>query len=150
MVCQFYFLMLGFSDKQRKRRSDCSRRSSLIWVYAVWSWPFMNIQDIYSRQRTAGSEIASFWPIKACWWGNFLGHKMLAINKGHLKDCSFDANNCQIYFSQFAIKALKLCHGLRPIRLCPWARHFILCLVLVQPRKMGHPDMTEKLLTPGT
>ena len=32
--------------------------------------------------------------------------------------------------------------------LCPWRSHFILCLVLVQPRKTGkHPDMTEKLLT---
>ena len=30
--------------------------------------------------------------------------------------------------------------------LCPLAIHFILCLVLVQPRKT-HPDMTEKLLT---
>ena len=28
---------------------------------------------------------------------------------------------------------------------CPWARHFILCLVLVQPRKTC-PDMTEKML----
>ena len=28
--------------------------------------------------------------------------------------------------------------------LCPCARHFINCLVLVQPRKTGnHPDMTE-------
>ena len=26
--------------------------------------------------------------------------------------------------------------------LCPWARHFILCLVLVQPRKT-HNDMAE-------
>ena len=32
--------------------------------------------------------------------------------------------------------------------LCPWARHFICCLVLVQPRKI-RLDMTEKLL-PGT
>ena len=31
------------------------------------------------------------------------------------------------------------------IALCPWARHFILCLVLVQPKKI-HPDMTEQLL----
>ena len=32
--------------------------------------------------------------------------------------------------------------------LCPLARHFILCLVLVQPRKTGkHPDMAEKLFT---
>ena len=32
--------------------------------------------------------------------------------------------------------------------LCPCARHFILCLVLVQPRKTGnHPKMAEKLLT---
>ena len=32
--------------------------------------------------------------------------------------------------------------------LCSLARHFILCLVLVQPRKTGkHPDMAEKLLT---
>ena len=32
--------------------------------------------------------------------------------------------------------------------LCPWARHFILCLVLVQPRKTGKcPYMAEKLLT---
>ena len=30
--------------------------------------------------------------------------------------------------------------------LCPWARHFILCLVLVQPRKT-FPDITETLLT---
>ena len=31
--------------------------------------------------------------------------------------------------------------------LCPWANTF-LCLVLVQPRKMGKPpDMTEKVLT---
>ena len=30
--------------------------------------------------------------------------------------------------------------------LCPWASHFNLSLVLVQPRKT-HPDMTEKLLT---
>ena len=30
--------------------------------------------------------------------------------------------------------------------LCPWARHFILCFVLVQPRKI-RPDITEKLLT---
>ena len=30
--------------------------------------------------------------------------------------------------------------------LCPWARHFILCLVLVQLRKT-YPDMTEKMLT---
>ena len=30
--------------------------------------------------------------------------------------------------------------------LCPWATHFIPCLVLVQPRET-HPDMTEKLLT---
>ena len=30
--------------------------------------------------------------------------------------------------------------------LCPLARHFILCLFLVQPRKTC-PDMTEKLLT---
>ena len=29
--------------------------------------------------------------------------------------------------------------------LCPWARHFIGCLVLVQLRKT-HPDRTEKLL----
>ena len=28
--------------------------------------------------------------------------------------------------------------------LCPFARHFILCLVLVQPRQTC-PDMTEKL-----
>ena len=31
------------------------------------------------------------------------------------------------------------------IVVCSWARHFILCLVLVQPRKC--PNMTEKLLT---
>ena len=32
--------------------------------------------------------------------------------------------------------------------LCPSARHFILCLVLVQSRKMGNcPDMTKTLLT---
>ena len=32
--------------------------------------------------------------------------------------------------------------------LCPWARHFIGCLILFQPRKTGnHPDMTRKLLT---
>ena len=30
--------------------------------------------------------------------------------------------------------------------LCPWTRHFIRCLVLVQLRKT-RPDMTEKLLT---
>ena len=31
--------------------------------------------------------------------------------------------------------------------LCPWARRFTLCLVLVQPRKTGNfPDMTERLL----
>ena len=30
--------------------------------------------------------------------------------------------------------------------LCPWAWHFILCLVLVQPWKT-HPNMTENLLT---
>ena len=30
--------------------------------------------------------------------------------------------------------------------LCPLARHFIHCLVLVQPRKTC-PDMTKKLLT---
>ena len=30
--------------------------------------------------------------------------------------------------------------------LCPLARYFISCLVLVQPRK-NHPDMTEKMLT---
>ena len=30
--------------------------------------------------------------------------------------------------------------------MCPWARHFIFCLVLVQTWKT-HPDMTEKLLT---
>ena len=29
---------------------------------------------------------------------------------------------------------------------CPLARHFILCLVLVQPRNT-HPHMTEKMLT---
>ena len=32
--------------------------------------------------------------------------------------------------------------------LCPWERHFILCLVLVQPRKT-RPDITERLLTGG-
>ena len=32
--------------------------------------------------------------------------------------------------------------------LCPQARHFILCLALVQHRKTGHcPNVTEKLLT---
>ena len=32
--------------------------------------------------------------------------------------------------------------------LCPGARHFILCLVLVQPKNTGnHSDMTEKSLT---
>ena len=32
--------------------------------------------------------------------------------------------------------------------LCPWASHFIPCLVLIQSRKTGNrPDMTEKLLT---
>ena len=32
--------------------------------------------------------------------------------------------------------------------LCPWARQFIPCLVLVQPRKTGNClDMTENLLT---
>ena len=30
--------------------------------------------------------------------------------------------------------------------LCPWARHLILCLVLIQPRKT-RPDMTENVLT---
>ena len=30
--------------------------------------------------------------------------------------------------------------------LCPWARHFILCLVLVKPKKT-RPNMMEKLLT---
>ena len=30
--------------------------------------------------------------------------------------------------------------------LCPWVKHFILCLVLAQPRKT-HPKVTEKLLT---
>ena len=30
--------------------------------------------------------------------------------------------------------------------LCPWARHFILCLVLLKPTKTS-PGMTEKLLT---
>ena len=35
--------------------------------------------------------------------------------------------------------------------LCPLARHFIRCLVLVQPRKTeNRPDMTEKLLTGTT
>ena len=30
--------------------------------------------------------------------------------------------------------------------LCPFARHFISCLLLVQTRKTGnHPDMKEKL-----
>ena len=30
--------------------------------------------------------------------------------------------------------------------LCPWARHIICCLVLVQPRKSGNgPNVTEKL-----
>ena len=41
--------------------------------------------------------------------------------------------------------------GLRLTRgtaLCPCAKHFILCLVLVQHRKTGyHPDMTENSLT---
>ena len=32
--------------------------------------------------------------------------------------------------------------------LCLWARNFILCLILVQPKKTGnHPDMTENILT---
>ena len=31
-------------------------------------------------------------------------------------------------------------------RLCPRDRHFIPCLVLVQPREI-HPNMTKKLLT---
>ena len=31
----------------------------------------------------------------------------------------------------------------RGIALCPWARHFIICLVLGQPRKTC-PDITEK------
>ena len=30
--------------------------------------------------------------------------------------------------------------------LCPWARHFVLCLILFKPRKTS-PDMTVKLLT---
>ena len=30
--------------------------------------------------------------------------------------------------------------------LCPWTRHFIFCLELVQPRKT-HPNIPEKLLT---
>ena len=34
----------------------------------------------------------------------------------------------------------------RGTALCPCAKNLILCLVLVQPRKI-HPDMTEKLLT---
>ena len=35
--------------------------------------------------------------------------------------------------------------------LCPSARHFIHCLVLVQPRKTdNHADMTENLLTRTT
>ena len=35
--------------------------------------------------------------------------------------------------------------------LSTWARHFILCFVLVQPRKTGkHPDMTAKLLSINT
>ena len=37
---------------------------------------------------------------------------------------------------------------LRSTVLCPWARYFILCLLLVQPRKTGKwPNMTETLLT---
>ena len=32
--------------------------------------------------------------------------------------------------------------------MCPAAKHFILCLVLVKPRKT-HPDMTEKSVDLG-
>ena len=37
------------------------------------------------------------------------------------------------------------CFSQAVAQLCPWARHFYLCLVLIQPSKT-RPNMTEKLL----
>ena len=55
-------------------------------------------------------------------------------------------NNGKI-ISQFCIQLIEFCIQLIG-KQCTFARHFIDCLVLVQPRKPGNcPDMTEKLLT---
>ena len=54
-------------------------------------------------------------------------------------------NKCSCYYSDW-IEGLPVQASPEALHCGPLARHFILCLVLVQPSKT-HPDMTENLLT---